>query len=71
MPFGIFNGLNELTTLRINNNSIYHIDIEVFNDLNKKLTTLEIANNLLTELPMAIGRLSKIKTIDCSGNQIS
>lgn len=71
MTYGIFNGLNELTTLKINNNSINHINVEVFNDLNKKLTTLEIENNQLTELPIAIGRLSKIKIIKCSGNKIS
>lgn len=71
LPYGVFNGLHQLTSLQLNNNSISHVDIEVFSEFSNKLTTLGMSNNKLDELPMAIGRLSHAKSIDLSGNSIS
>ncbi|KAI1711718.1 leucine rich repeat domain-containing protein [Ditylenchus destructor] len=71
LAYGMFHGLGELTDLRINNNSIYHVDVEVFSELSRKLTSLSMSHNLLVELPMAVGRLTRVKHIDLSYNQIT
>lgn len=68
---GIFDNLKKLENLQLNNNSIYHIDLEVFKNMSKKLTVLGMAYNMLNVLPRAIERLIAIKHVDFSHNQIS
>jgi Leucine-rich repeat (LRR) protein len=68
---GCFDGLTELQELSLRNNSIYHIDVGVFGDISHRLHKLDMSKNLLVELPMAVARLAKIKTMDFSENQIN
>lgn len=68
---GCFDGLSELGDLNLKNNSIYHIDVGVFGDISHRLHKLDMSQNLLVELPMAVARLAKIKVMDFSGNQIN
>lgn len=68
---GCFDGLTELQELNLKNNSIYHIDVGVFGDISHRLHKLDMSQNLLVELPMAVSRLAKIKTMDFSENQIN
>ncbi|KAF7626002.1 TIR domain-containing protein, partial [Meloidogyne graminicola] len=66
-----FEGLNKLLILQLFNNSIQKIDDEAFQELGYSLTYLNISQNSLTELPVAIGRLSRVKKVDLSNNKIS
>jgi Leucine-rich repeat (LRR) protein len=71
LPSGIFDGLHELTELRLANNSIYHVDVEAFRPLGRQLRHLDMSANQLAELPIAIGRLARANTLDFSRNLIS
>lgn len=68
---GCFEGLKELTELRLSNNSINHVYVEVFRPLAANLHTLDMSGNQLTELPNAINILRGAKQLDFSGNRIS
>ncbi|RCN39457.1 leucine Rich repeat-containing domain protein [Ancylostoma caninum] len=64
----IFAGLNELSVLRVANNSIDTLEPAAFADL--ALGDVDLSHNRLTEVPIAIGRLFKLKKIDLSHNKI-
>ncbi|KIH42529.1 leucine Rich repeat-containing domain protein, partial [Ancylostoma duodenale] len=64
----IFAGLNELSVLRVANNSIDTLESAAFADL--ALGDVDLSLNRLTEVPIAIGRLFKLKKIDLSHNKI-
>lgn len=65
-----FNGLTELQQLQLSRNSIYHVGFDIFNSL-IQLLELDLSSNMLLEVPVAIGRLFKLKMLNLSGNQIS
>ncbi|KAK6731777.1 hypothetical protein RB195_007933 [Necator americanus] len=64
----IFAGLNELSALRLANNSIDTVEPAAFADLT--LGDVDLSHNRLTEVPIAIGRLFRLKKIDLSHNKI-
>ncbi|CAD5205815.1 unnamed protein product [Bursaphelenchus okinawaensis] len=70
LPEGVFEGLSELVDLKIVNNSIYHIDVEVFKPLAEKLQYLDMSDNKLSELPMAVGRLKSVRHLYFDSNLI-
>uniref|UniRef100_A0AC34R5G5 TIR domain-containing protein n=1 Tax=Panagrolaimus sp. JU765 TaxID=591449 RepID=A0AC34R5G5_9BILA len=65
-----FIGLAELVELSVRNNSIYHLDVGVFADVGRKLQKLDFSSNMLRQLPMAVEKLAKIRSMDFSKNQI-
>uniref|UniRef100_A0A158PNA5 TIR domain-containing protein n=1 Tax=Anisakis simplex TaxID=6269 RepID=A0A158PNA5_ANISI len=65
-----FTGLEELTKLYISNNSIFQIGVTSFDPI-VQLTELDLSRNVLLEVPLAIGRLFKLKQLILSRNQIS
>uniref|UniRef100_A0A915BPQ3 Uncharacterized protein n=1 Tax=Parascaris univalens TaxID=6257 RepID=A0A915BPQ3_PARUN len=65
-----FTGLEELTKLHVSNNSIFQIGIASF-DATTQLTELDLSRNVLLEVPLAIGRLFKLRQLNLSRNQIS
>ncbi|CAD5207748.1 unnamed protein product [Bursaphelenchus xylophilus] len=67
---GVFEGLNELIELKLVNNTIYHVDVEAFKPLADKLQYLDMGQNKLTELPMAVGRLKSARHLDFDSNLI-
>ncbi|ETN70992.1 leucine Rich repeat-containing domain protein [Necator americanus] len=69
----IFAGLNELSALRLANNSIDTVEPAAFADLtlgNLFEGDVDLSHNRLTEVPIAIGRLFRLKKIDLSHNKI-
>uniref|UniRef100_A0A915MZV3 Uncharacterized protein n=1 Tax=Meloidogyne javanica TaxID=6303 RepID=A0A915MZV3_MELJA len=66
-----FEGLVKLERLLLFNNSIQNIHEEAFQELKNSLEYLNISHNLITKLPAAIGRLSRVETVDLSHNRIS
>uniref|UniRef100_A0A914MNV2 Uncharacterized protein n=1 Tax=Meloidogyne incognita TaxID=6306 RepID=A0A914MNV2_MELIC len=66
-----FEGLVKLERLLLFNNSIQNIHEEAFRELKNSLEYLNISHNLITKLPAAIGRLSRVETVDLSHNKIS
>uniref|UniRef100_A0A914N5D1 Uncharacterized protein n=2 Tax=Meloidogyne incognita group TaxID=654580 RepID=A0A914N5D1_MELIC len=66
-----FEGLDKLERLLLFNNSIQNIHEEAFQELKNSLEYLNISHNLITKLPAAIGRLSRVETVDLSNNKIS
>ncbi|VDK66096.1 unnamed protein product [Onchocerca ochengi] len=63
-------GLVSLTHLYLLNNSIYQVDMGTF-EATPKLQELHLGKNLLIEVPLALGRLFKLRYLDLSNNQIS
>ncbi|XGW23241.1 hypothetical protein V3C99_005464 [Haemonchus contortus] len=64
----VFAGLHELSSLGLANNSIELLEPAVFADL--AIGELDLSHNRLTEVPIAIARLFKLKRIDLSYNKI-
>uniref|UniRef100_A0A0N4YXV0 Leucine-rich repeat-containing protein 40 n=1 Tax=Nippostrongylus brasiliensis TaxID=27835 RepID=A0A0N4YXV0_NIPBR len=64
----VFAGLHDLATLGLANNSIDTLEPAVFADL--AIGDIDLSNNRLTEVPIAIARLFKLKKIDLSHNKI-
>ncbi|VDN40806.1 unnamed protein product [Gongylonema pulchrum] len=62
-------GLSSLTHLHLSNNSIYHLDAAVF-ESTSQLQELYLARNLLIQVPLALGKLFKLRHLDLSSNQI-
>uniref|UniRef100_A0A0R3RKX8 LRRCT domain-containing protein n=1 Tax=Elaeophora elaphi TaxID=1147741 RepID=A0A0R3RKX8_9BILA len=62
-------GLISLTHLYLFNNSIYQIDMGTF-EATPQLQELQLGKNLLIEVPLALGRLFKLRYLDLSNNQI-
>ncbi|KAL3085067.1 hypothetical protein niasHS_010136 [Heterodera schachtii] len=71
LPFGTFDGLDELQMLLLDHNKIEKMDEELFSGGSAKVHTLAMSNNALTEMPVAVRRLQKIKRMDFSNNRIS
>ena len=69
LPAASFSELS-LTALYINDNNISHVHEMAFHGHEKYLLILNLANNDLTTLPVALARLRVIKVLDVSGNPI-
>ncbi|MFH4974642.1 hypothetical protein AB6A40_001351 [Gnathostoma spinigerum] len=65
-----FEGLADLSNLKLSNNSIYQVGITVFDSV-PQLTGLDLSHNALVEVPIALGRLFKLRHLNISRNQIS
>ncbi|VDM47817.1 unnamed protein product [Toxocara canis] len=65
-----FAGLEELTKLHVSNNSIFQIGVASF-DAIAHLAELDLSRNVLLEVPLAIGRLFKLRQLNLSRNRIS
>lgn len=57
-----------LEKLLLNNNHLRFMDDETFKGLENELKHLDISNNQLTSLPLALGTLSKLKVLNVSNN---
>ncbi len=67
LPAGIFDDLTELTTLRLNNNSLVSLPANVFSRL-KKLQELRINNNPLSSLSADVfAGLTELRVLDMEG----
>ncbi|KAK6046811.1 leucine Rich repeat-containing domain protein [Cooperia oncophora] len=64
----VFAALHELSALGLANNSIELLEPAVFADL--AIGEIDLSHNRLTEVPIAIARLFKLKKIDLSHNKI-
>ncbi|VDN01738.1 unnamed protein product [Thelazia callipaeda] len=63
-------GLSNLTYLYLSNNSIYQVETNSF-QYTRQLQQLNLARNLLVEVPLEVGHLFKLRQLDLSYNQIS
>uniref|UniRef100_A0A158P8W5 TIR domain-containing protein n=1 Tax=Angiostrongylus cantonensis TaxID=6313 RepID=A0A158P8W5_ANGCA len=65
----VFAGVYELNALLLSNNSIQTVESAVFADLS--LGDVDLSYNLLTEVPITMGRLFKLRKINLNHNKIS
>ncbi|XP_003743633.1 uncharacterized protein LOC100901028 [Galendromus occidentalis] len=71
LPDGIFSRLN-IQSLQFSRAKVRNISDKAFIGLERSLTTLNLANNELTEIPIrAIQRLTSLKNLDLSTNKIA
>uniref|UniRef100_A0A7E4VPJ6 TIR domain-containing protein n=1 Tax=Panagrellus redivivus TaxID=6233 RepID=A0A7E4VPJ6_PANRE len=70
LPNDVFAGLTDLIELHLSKNNIYDIEVGVFDDISRRLTRLDLASNMLVELPIAVRRLTKLKSLDLRDNHI-
>lgn len=69
LPPSAFSELS-LTSIYLDNNNISKVHEMAFHGHEKELVVLNLANNNLQQLPIAVGRLGVIKILDISGNPI-
>lgn len=69
LPASAFSELS-LTAIYLDNNNISKVHEMAFHGHEKELVVLNLANNNLQQLPIAVGRLHVIKILDISGNPI-
>ncbi len=62
--------LKSVTNLDLSNNSLVEIPLEILL-LNSTLTELDLSNNNLTSIPDQIIQMTKLKTLQLSGNSFS
>ncbi|CAJ0578116.1 unnamed protein product, partial [Mesorhabditis spiculigera] len=66
---GAFSGLVSLSELSLRNNTINAVENSAFADLS--VADLDLAQNQLTEAPLALGNLRRLSRVDLSQNKIS
>ena len=59
-----------VTSIYLDNNAISNIHPDAFSNVKLQLLKLDLSHNSLTDLPVAIGKLSNITSLDVSGNPI-
>ncbi|XP_076304312.1 uncharacterized protein LOC143222148 isoform X2 [Tachypleus tridentatus] len=68
---GTFHGL-DIQSLHLANSKISNLSLQAFEGLETTLTSLNLQNNLLTEIPLQqIGRLTALKQLDLSQNKLT
>ncbi|XP_022241874.1 vasorin-like [Limulus polyphemus] len=68
---GTFHGL-DIQSLHLANSKISNLSLKAFEGLETTLTSLNLHNNLLTEIPIQqIGRLTTLKQLDLSHNKLT
>ena len=68
---GVFDATRELAILRLDNNQLEHIDVQLFAGNERRLHTLSLAGNRLSALPEALAQLARLRRLDLSRNKIS
>lgn len=70
IPETLFNGMDELKELSLNNLGLAYISTDAFVSLQDSLTLLELRSNKIRTIPNAVQMLSHLECLDLSTNDI-
>ncbi|UXI17786.1 cytochrome P450 monooxygenase [Sarcoptes scabiei] len=70
IPETLFNGMEELKQLSLNNLGMAYINVDAFVSLQDSLISLELRSNRIRTIPTAVQSLSHLECLDLSDNQI-
>lgn len=70
IPETLFNGMDELMELSLNNLGMGYINVDAFVPLQDSLKLLELRSNRIRMIPMAVQVLTNLECLDLSGNNI-
>lgn len=70
IPETLFNGMDELKELSLNNLGLAYVSVDAFVSLQDSLTLLELRSNRIRTIPNAVQMLSHLECLDLSSNNI-